>query len=702
MTPNTRKRKSRLAEDIVEFIESLDLNSEDQLDVLTLSLQKLNILDVIKFTQKPSRKGRKLTTSETRKTVWDFWHSNSTQSTNLSRPAKLKVTDKPKIQFELDFVGTVTIIKQRQREFYQNRCILILTIKELYLKYLQSLPDNAVSLGTFLALKPFYIRAASTKDIKMCVCKKHLHARWSIQALVNLAEKQQIDIGTIKNYDTFFEYLTELCGKEESTYIDWECVDDKNLLCAHIEGKWNNLKEKLLDNDDGKTTVNMQHFEKVTIVTKKGKELKRLRAMSTKANMNFILNFISNLLSKIIHHRNHLKHYRSTIHGFKECFNTLIIDIDFSENLSIPVKFEPQSLHWSHQQITVHSGLMKYLGTKSYHPYLSYDLKRDQQFVYCVLQQMLQEVDIQEGSTMVIESDNCKVQYKSTEHFDTIQALADFFKIDIIRVFGIPEHGKGEVDHVGGIAKTTIRREIATGAFFIDIQDMNDMLCSKFSNHTEPSYFFKEINEGDTSDLRKKASLKVFNTINGSSKFQVIVFRPNVKYVLAANRLCFCDQCKVTYGSCSLFKEHPLNVVDLKKTTLRSEMQNDKDTNESNNTSSEFFLPGSVCAIAAERKSPDLVWFLSIQSENVGGKNDSYGHRVSEGQPNLIGHYLEKSGTVKGGVKFKKVVKEVFFYKESVVYTFVNYRVKSDYFIISHMEYVDIINYVEHYGMSMV
>jgi hypothetical protein len=175
MTPNTRKRKSRLAEDIVEFIESLDLNSEDQLDVLTLSLQKLNILDVIKFTQKPSRKGRKLTTSETRKTVWDFWHSNSTQSTNLSRPAKLKVTDKPKIQFELDFVDTVTIIKQRQREFYQNRCILTLTIKELYLKYLQSLPDNAVSLGTFLALKPFYIIYIyiAAREISKCVCARN-------------------------------------------------------------------------------------------------------------------------------------------------------------------------------------------------------------------------------------------------------------------------------------------------------------------------------------------------------------------------------------------------------------------------------------------------------------------------------------------------------------------------------------------------
>ena len=54
-----------------------------------------------------------------------------------------------------------------------------------------------VSLGTLLALKLFYVRSATTKDIEMCCCKKHLHAYWSIQALIQCATKQQVNLNSI-------------------------------------------------------------------------------------------------------------------------------------------------------------------------------------------------------------------------------------------------------------------------------------------------------------------------------------------------------------------------------------------------------------------------------------------------------------------------------------------------------------------------
>ena len=56
-------------------------------------------------------------------------------------------------------------------------------------------------------------------------------------------------------------------------------------------------------------------------------------------------------------------------------FDSLFIDIDFSENLKLPVKFEPQSLHWCHEAITMHSGIVKLHREKSYHPYVSDDKK---------------------------------------------------------------------------------------------------------------------------------------------------------------------------------------------------------------------------------------------------------------------------------------------------------------------------------------
>ena len=238
MTPNTRKRKSRIANDLAEFIEQLNLSDEDQVDVITLSLKKLNLLDVLQFQRKPTKAGRKVTPMTVRKSVWEFWHGNSTASTITSRPAKIRVTDKRKIQAGLNFVDTATIIQQRNRNFYESHWYIVnVTYKELYQKYIKDHPNELVSIGTFFALKPFYIRTATTKDIEMCCCKKHLHARWSIQALIECAAKQSIDISPIGNYTTFFEYLTADCSSESTTYLSWECTADSSHFCKDIEKK---------------------------------------------------------------------------------------------------------------------------------------------------------------------------------------------------------------------------------------------------------------------------------------------------------------------------------------------------------------------------------------------------------------------------------------------------------------------------------
>ena len=92
-------------------------------------------------------------------------------------------------------------------------------------------------------------------------------------------------------------------------------------------------------------------------------------------------------------------------------------------------------------------------------------------------------------------------------------------------VFGILEHGKGEVDHVGGVAKTTIQHEIAAGGFYSDAEEMVEMLRNKFREQQQPKYIIKEIStfsQISTSIAQEKCAksrLKVFNTIDGWSKF---------------------------------------------------------------------------------------------------------------------------------------------------------------------------------------
>ena len=65
----------------------------------------------------------------------------------------------------------------------------------------------------------------------------------------------------------------------------------------------------------------------------------------------------------------------------------------------------------------------------------------------------------------------------------------------------------------------------------------------------------------------QRISIKFFRGINGSSKFQVMLFQPNVTFIKATTNLCLCEQSKTEYGSCSIFQEYPLQVEQLRSTS---------------------------------------------------------------------------------------------------------------------------------------
>ena len=176
LSPNTRKRKSRMADEIVAMIKDFEISKNDEMDVVTLAIKKLRLYDQIKFTSKPSVAGRKLTSLFTRQAVWKFWHEVSKASTITSRAAKIYVKNTPKIQSGLDYVDTVRIIQQRNRNLYESQWFVTKeTLKVLYHKFLKINQESSVSYGTFLGLKSFCVRSATTKDIEICCCKKHLH-----------------------------------------------------------------------------------------------------------------------------------------------------------------------------------------------------------------------------------------------------------------------------------------------------------------------------------------------------------------------------------------------------------------------------------------------------------------------------------------------------------------------------------------------
>lgn len=449
MSPNTRKRKSLISRRITDTVTEQGLSMEDQVEVLTLTMKQLGIYDQFNFQRKPTKAGRRLTPFDTRKCVWDFWHENSVPSTNTTSLAKLRHTDKSHVQTGLEFMSSVSIVRQRNRLFYQSICKTVQnTYKELYIKYLNSNEEHRVSWGTFLALKPFYIKPNTLKEIEMCCCKLHLHARWAINALIQNCKLQKIDLGNISDYQSFFSFLNSDCPEDEHAYIAWECfsfVNKKKLLCDDIMKKWQELK-LTMETSNPNITVPMMMFQKELYKTRKGVEKERLKAIKKSVDLSFISDFIEKLLFKIVYHRNILKHYRNTIQSVKTDINAIYLDVDFAENLTVPVKFEPQSLHWSKEQVTVHSGILKYNGHKSYHPYFSDTRVHDQVFVRLTVDEMISEVpNLNSYEAVIVESDNCSSQYKSARHFSDMQDLSNRLDKKVIRIYGIAGHGKGEV-----------------------------------------------------------------------------------------------------------------------------------------------------------------------------------------------------------------------------------------------------------------
>ena len=113
----------------------------------------------------------------------------------------------------------------------------------------------------------------------------------------------------------------------------------------------------------------------------------------------------------------------------------------------------------------------------------------------------------------------------------------------ISRIFttkSVSRHGKGEVDHVWGLAICFAHQYVGTGGKVLNITDCKDFLGTKFVEKPNPKFFLKLI-DVDVANSRAEARLKKYLATEVSDSFQVMVFQPNFTTFKAAFHLCICD-----------------------------------------------------------------------------------------------------------------------------------------------------------------
>ena len=189
------------------------------------------------------------------------------------------------------------------------------------------------------------------------------------------------------------------------------------------------------------------------IRNKKDEEVKKVVPINHQVSLEeYMIDFTEELVPKIIYYRNMLHLFRNTKQIFTESFLYAYMDI--------------WSLHWSKKQMTVDSGITKTnYGKKVYHPYVFDSSEHDLAFVNFAMNTILSLTDLKDVKQILIESDNYSGHYKSAQHFYDLQNIANHKNKIVIRFYRLEGLGKGEVNHVGGIAKVSTH-EITRGAIF--------------------------------------------------------------------------------------------------------------------------------------------------------------------------------------------------------------------------------------------
>ena len=156
-----------------------------------------------------------------------------------------------------------------------------------------------------------------------------------------------------------------------------------------------------------------------------------------------------------MYHHKHLHHFLHCIAELDKILKHFAsTDIDFSENLTVPFKYEPQSQYCYHQQVHIHSQISKTNDNKNDHAHFSDDHKHDQVFLKHALDDILNKMDLSHS------------QYKSTMHFHHLQMLTNEKEKQVLKIWSIAGHGKGEVGYISGMTKISIKIAVSNDCFF--------------------------------------------------------------------------------------------------------------------------------------------------------------------------------------------------------------------------------------------
>ena len=231
---------------------------------------------------------------------------------------------------------------------------------------------------------------------------------------------------------------------------------------------------------------------------------------------------------------------------------------DYSENFRTCYQDEIQSAHYQYSQVTLYCQVSWYscptcpAQIHEAAAFISDDLTHDP---YAIVEFHKVYSDYLKKQGIAIEhqvfwSDGCPTQYKAKQPFDDVRTSHDCLGHSSERSFYGTRHGKSECDALGGIMKSTAKREVASRQAMIRTGDEFYHFCKTLEQkvdcgrgkHTSRVIF--QVNNIDRP--KEKVAL---NPIYGTQKLHQIRKGSEDGEVLYRNKSCYCEICRQPFGT---------------------------------------------------------------------------------------------------------------------------------------------------------
>lgn len=471
------------------------------------------------------------------------------------------------------------------------------TILEVFKKYV-AIYGNVISFASFSRLRPTNIRCSSVKDFLSCLCEQCLNVKFKLEAISRAAAKEGFTTFLPKEVSSLHE-LSKLAICENPTN---DCYEQKCLECAdnlqkcflpitslpqatELRTSWKTWKicdvqtiaKSVTTNSEGKKITETVHAAK-----------KRNDFVRTEGTITDLVSEISVSMKNIPKHLHIADHQQAQRRLLRQnqTPSVVVMDVDYSENIVVKYREEPQSAHYCKPQFTLFPVSVEYfIGEIRYREELlcisddlTHDVVQSDIFVQKAIDHIINDRGLSPESEFHIFSDRCAAQFSN-------RTMARFIS-DRERLtwnfYGV-RHGKNLSDTAGANFKTLLTRHIlATGDVISDLESFNNFkLPTPLLENRRRTV--KTISLDEMTSMRAKYNVSAVPPLTGIKKIHQIISKNDGK-ICVRHLSCYCKYCiNRSYEDCS----HASTVGELKEKAMKNKKdesppaEEDKEVDES-------------------------------------------------------------------------------------------------------------------------